>query len=57
MGHRVELFEAEVAEESQGVDVQLMDSQMAEYNKLKTKAGKKSASLSQQLDRVSSFVA
>lgn len=47
-----EQFEQEVAEASQGDDLQLMDSQVEEYHKLKEKAGKRTVSLSQQLERV-----
>lgn len=47
--HRAKQFEEEVAEESQGVDVKLMDSQVAEYNQLKAKAGKKTTTLTEQL--------
>ena len=53
MRHRAEQFEEEVAEESQGVDVQLMASQVAEYNQLKAKAGKKTTRLNEQLRLVS----
>ena len=42
-------FEEEVSEESQGVDVQLMASQVAEYNQLKAKAGKRTTTLTEQL--------
>lgn len=48
-----EQFEEEMAEESQGVDVQLMASQVAEYNQLKAKAGKKTTMLKEQLRLVS----
>lgn len=53
MRHRAEQFEEEMAEESQGLDVQLMDSQVAEYNQLKAKAGKKTTMLNEQLRLVS----
>jgi structural maintenance of chromosome 1 len=49
---RAAQFEEEMEEQSQGQDMQLLDSQVAEYNRLKTKAGKKAASLNQQLERV-----
>ena len=50
---RAEQFEDEMAEESQGVDVQLMASQVAEYNQLKAKARKKTTMLNEQLRLVS----
>lgn len=53
MRHRAEQFEEEMAEESQGLDIQLMDSQVAEYNQLKAKAGKKTTMLNEQLRLVS----
>ena len=51
---RAQQFEEDLAEESQGVDVQLMDSQVAEYNQLKAKARKKTTTLTEQLRLVRS---
>ena len=45
-----------MAQESQDPGVKLMASQVAEYKKLKNDAEKRSASLKQELDRVSVFV-
>lgn len=53
VGDRARQFEEELAEESEGVDVQLMASQVAEYNQLKAKAGKKTTTLTEQLRLVS----
>ena len=53
--HRHEKLKAEMEEESQDPGVKLMASQLAEYKSLKNDAEKKSASLKQKLDRVSSF--
>ena len=46
---RAKQFEEDLAEESQGVDVQLVASQVSEYNQLKAKAGKKTTTLTEQL--------
>ena len=52
MRSRAEQYEEDIAEESQGEDCQLLDSQMADYNRLRAKVSKKSATLTQQLERV-----
>ena len=49
MHDRARQFEEDLAEESQAVDVQLMASQVSEYNQLKAKAGKKTTTLNEQL--------
>lgn len=45
-------YDEEVAFESQGQSLELMDSQISEYNKLKEKAGKKAAAVQTQLDKI-----
>lgn len=45
-------YDEELAKEAQGQSVDLMDSQMSEYNKLKEKAGKKAAAVQSQLDKI-----
>ena len=50
--NRAEQYEEDMAEESQGEDCELLDSQMVDYNRLRAKVSKKSATLTQQLERV-----
>ncbi|EDO49596.1 predicted protein [Nematostella vectensis] len=45
-------YEQEVAAESQGEDLELMDSQLEEYNRLKEEARRETAAVRQQLDRI-----
>ena len=51
---RSEQYEEEIAQQSQEEDFQLVDSQMKDYYRLQAKAGKKSATLTLELERVSS---
>jgi len=47
-----EKYDREVTEQSQGQTVELMGTQMAEYNKLKEKAGRKATGIQTHLDKV-----
>lgn len=45
-------YEDEVSQESQGQSLELMGSQIKEYNKLKEEAGKKAAAIQSKLDKI-----